>query len=381
VSLLAAPRDGIVIESVHPTDAGILVRLLDNVRGRLRVYLPAGEGWSFRNVALPDNGSVVVDEVVRETGRAFVRYESFTTPPALYSVAPPDWRAVPLKSQAPAFDGSRIEVSQHFAESADGTRVPYFMVAPGGLEPDGSHPVHLFSYGGFRNSLTPSYSGSYERLHGAYGKLWLERGGVFVLANIRGGGEFGEAWHAAALGRHRLKANEDLEAVAEHLIRRRITSPRRIGIEGRSQGGLLVATAMIRRPDLYGAVICGVPLADMQRFHRLLAGASWIAEYGDPDDPGDRAYLATWSPYENLREDAGYPPVFIYGSTRDDRVHPGHGRKLAARMQELGYDVNYWENDEGGHGGSSTHEQLALRLALAYSRLWSALGGEVASPQ
>ncbi len=373
VSLVAAPEDRLVIESAHPTDHGILVRLLDNVRGRLRVYLPARNGWTFREVPLPDNGSVLVDAVVRESGRAYVRYESFTTPPALYTIAPPEWRPEVLKSQAAAFDGSRFQATQHFAASADGTRVPYFMVAPVDLEPDGSHPVHLFSYGGFRNSLTPSYSGVYEQLHGAYGRLWLERGGVFVLANIRGGGEFGEAWHAAALRRNRLKANEDFEAVAEDLVHRGVTAKGRIGIEGRSQGGLLVATAMIRRPDLYGAVVCGVPLADMKRFHKLLAGASWVSEYGDPDDAEAWAYLSKWSPYQNLRKDAGYPPVFIYGSTRDDRVHPGHGRKLAARLQELGYEAHYWENTEGGHGGSSTSEQLALRLALAYSLLWSAL--------
>jgi len=373
VSLVAAPRDGMVIESAHPSDHAILVRLLDNVRGRVRAYLPAKQGWTFREIPLPDHGSVLVDQVVRESGRAYIRYESFTTPPTLYTVAPPAWQPEVLKSQAPAFDGSRFETTQHFATSADGTRVPYFLVAPVDLEHDGSHPVHLFSYGGFRNSLTPSYSGVYEQLYGAYGRLWLERGGVFVLANIRGGGEFGEAWHAAAMRRNRLKANEDFEAVAEDLVRRGVTARRKIGIEGRSQGGLLVATSMIRRPDLYGAVVCGVPLADMKRFHKLLAGASWTAEYGDPDDPGDWAYLSTWSPYQNLEKDAGYPPVFIFGSTRDDRVHPGHGRKLAARLQELGYEASYYENTEGGHAGSSTSEQLALRLALAYSLLWSSL--------
>ncbi len=373
VSLVAAPEDGVVIESAHPSDHAILVRLLDRVRGRLRAYLPAKDGWTFREIPLPDNGSVLVDAVVRESGRAYIRYESFTTPPTLYTVAPPEWQPEALKSQAPAFDGGRFRATQHFAVSADGTRIPYFVVASIDLELDGSHPVHLFSYGGFRNSLTPSYSGVYERLHGAYGKLWLERGGVFALANIRGGGEFGEAWHAAALRRNRLKANEDFEAVAEDLVRRRVTAKGKIGIEGRSQGGLLVATAMIRRPDLYGAVVCGVPLADMMRYHKLLAGASWVAEYGDPEDPGDRTYLSTWSPYQNLEKDGGYPPVFVFGSTRDDRVHPGHGRKLAARLQELGYEATYYENTEGGHAGSSTSEQLALRLALAYSLLWSGL--------
>ncbi|MDX1503027.1 MAG: prolyl oligopeptidase family serine peptidase, partial [Thermoanaerobaculia bacterium] len=222
---------------------------------------------------------------------------------------------------------------------------------------------------------TPSYSGSYENLSGAYGKLWLERGGVFVLANIRGGGEFGPAWHEAALLENRPRAFEDFEAVAEDLVRRGVTSPGRLGIEGRSNGGLLVLATMLRRPDLYGAVVCGVPLSDMRRYHRLLAGASWMAEYGDPDDPQVWSWLRAYSPYHNVEPDRGYPPVFFYTSTRDDRVHPGHARKMAARLAELGYPVTYYENTEGGHGGSSTNEQLAYRLALSYAHLWRELGG------
>jgi prolyl oligopeptidase len=206
--------------------------------------------------------------------------------------------------------------------------------------------------------------------------MWLARGGVFVLPNIRGGGEFGPAWHTAALRENRVKAFEDLEAVAEDLVERGITSPERIGIEGRSNGGLLVTATMTRQPELYGAVIAGSPLADMRRYHQLLAGASWMAEYGDPDVADDWAFISGYSPYQNLDADDRYPPVFIYSSTRDDRVHPGHARKLMARLLEQGHEAYYFENIEGGHGGSSTNEQLAHRLALSYLLLWRTLAAQ-----
>jgi prolyl oligopeptidase len=243
------------------------------------------------------------------------------------------------------------------------------------MEHDGARPTHIFSYGGFRNALKPSYSGSYEQLYGTYGRLWLERGGVFVLANIRGGGELGPAWHQAALLENRHKAFEDFEAVAEDLVAHGITSPQHLGIEGRSNGGLLVTATMTRRPELYGAVVAGVPLTDMRRYHELLAGESWMAEFGDPDDPEDWAFLRAYSPYHNLEADRDYPPIFFFTSTRDDRVHPGHARKMAARMEELGHEVLYYENIEGGHGGSVTNEQLAYRVALAYTHLWNELDG------
>jgi prolyl oligopeptidase len=238
---------------------------------------------------------------------------------------------------------------------------------------DSSNPTHIFSYGGFRNSLTPSYSGSYEDLNGAYGKMWLERGGVFVLANIRGGGEYGPGWHAAALLEKRHKSFEDFEAIAEDLISKKITSPKHLGIEGRSNGGLLVGATMTRRPDLYGAVISGVPLLDMKRYHKLLAGASWMAEFGDPDTT-DWEFIKTYSPYHNIKDDVQYPPVFFFTSTRDDRVHPGHARKMAARLMAKGNEVEFYENLEGGHKGSSTSEQLAKRIALGYAHLWKQLG-------
>jgi prolyl oligopeptidase len=355
------------------TDQGILLTILDDVRGRIYRYEPGDEGWSRTMIPFPDNGAVHVTTIDDETGDFFALYESFTTPPTLYHVDATTLSPEQVKAQEPTFDGSRFEVAQHWATSADGTQVPYFVVMPKGLELDGTTPTHIFSYGGFRNSLTPSYSGSYEQLYGAYGKAWLERGGVFVLANIRGGGEFGPAWHAAALLENRTRAFEDFEAVAEDLIERRITSPEHLGIEGRSNGGLLVLATMTRRPDLYGAVIAGVPLADMRRYHELLAGASWMAEFGDPDMPEQWAFIREYSPYHNLKTGQEYPAVFFYTSTRDDRVHPGHARKMAKRMQELGYEVWYYENTEGGHGGSVTNEQLAYRVALAYTHLWRQL--------
>ncbi len=374
VELLLAPTETMVIEGVGATPQGVLVAVLDNVRGRLlRLEPTADGGWTRRELAFPDNGSLSVTSIDDESGELFVTFESFTTPASLYYVAGPQWAPRLIKAQSPTFDGTRFEVDQWFATSADGTRVPYFVVRSRNLVADGSHPTHIFSYGGFRNALTPSYSGSYEPLSGAYGKLWLERGGVFVLANIRGGGEYGPRWHAAALKQNRHKAFEDFEAVAADLIARGITSPEHLGIEGRSNGGLLVSAAFTRRPELYGAVVCGVPLADMRRYHELLAGASWMAEYGDPDDPEMWAYIKTYSPYHNLKPGQDYPAVLFYTSTRDDRVHPAHARKMAAKMIDLGYEVWYYENTEGGHGGSSTNEQLAYRLALSYSHLWSQL--------
>lgn len=374
IEVMIEPDDTTVVQSVTPTDATVLVTVLENVRGKIYRYTPGSEGrWERKLVGFPDNGSLQITSTDDASGNFFARYESFTSPPALYYVTPADWQPQKVKSQAPTFDGSGYQTEQYFATSADGTRVPYFVVLPRDVQLDGNNPTHIFSYGGFRNSLTPSYSGSYEKLSGAYGKLWLDRGGVFVLANIRGGGEFGPAWHAAALKQNRYLAFEDFEAVAEDLIKRNITSPKHLGIEGRSNGGLLVSATMTRRPELYGAVICGVPLADMKRYHKLLAGASWMAEYGDPDIPAEWEYIKEYSPYHNLSADVEYPAVFFYTSTRDDRVHPGHARKMAARMQALGHEVWYYENMEGGHGGSSTNDQLAYRLALAYTHLWTQL--------
>jgi prolyl oligopeptidase len=374
IDVMITPDNSTVVQSVTTTDETILVTVLENVRGKIYRYSPGPEGsWERALVGFPDNGAIQITSTDDASGNFFAHYESFTNPPALYYVASNDWQPVEIKSQTPNFDGSRYQTEQYFATSADGTKVPYFVVIAKDAKRDGNNPTHIFSYGGFRNALTPSYSGSYEKLSGAYGKMWLDRGGVFVLANIRGGGEFGPAWHAAALKENRYRAFEDFEAIAEDLFKRNITSPKHLGIEGRSNGGLLVTATMTRRPDLYGAVICGVPLTDMKRYHKLLAGASWMAEYGDPDIPEQWEYISKYSPYHNVNEDVEYPATFFYTSTRDDRVHPGHARTMAALLQQHDQEIWYYENLEGGHGGSSTNDQLAYRLALAYTHLWTQL--------
>ncbi|MCA9063306.1 MAG: S9 family peptidase [Planctomycetaceae bacterium] len=375
VLLLVQPTESEVVESVSPMPQGILVTMLDSVRGRLYRFQVDGTDVRRESIWFPDNGALNIATKSDETGDVFVRFESFLTPPTLYHFSANAPHPVPkaIAAQAPAFDDSRFQVQQLWTTSLDGTRIPYFVVGPKEMQLDGRNPVWMFSYGGFGNSLTPSYSGSYEELHGAYGKLWLEQGGVFVLANIRGGGEFGPAWHTQALKADHVKTFEDFEAVARDLAARRITSPRHLGIEGRSNGGLLVASTMIRHPELYGAIVCGCPLIDMQRYNKLLAGASWVGEYGNPDQPEDWEYLSRYSPYQNVQPDRHYPPIFFYSSTRDDRVHPGHARKMAARMDEMGYEVEYFESTEGGHHGSVTNEQLATRLALSYTFLWEHL--------
>jgi len=361
------------IEGIGTSDEAVFVNVLTDVVSEIHVYQPTEQGWEVNTVDFPDNGSIGITGIDGESGSFFAEYESFITPPTLYHVDGKTLKPKAVKSQAQSFDPSPYQVEQFFARSKDGTFVPYFIVMNKDTEFNGKNPTHIFSYGGFRNSLTPSYSGSYEALEGAYGKLWLDRGGVFVSANIRGGGAYGPRWHQEALLENRTKSYEDFEAVAEDLIKRKITSPEHLGIEGRSNGGLLVGATMTRRPDLYGAVICGVPLLDMKRYNKLLAGASWMGEYGNPDKPEQWAFIKEYSPYQNLQKDTDYPATFFYTSTRDDRVHPGHARKMAAKMMSYGYPIWYYENTEGGHGGSSTNEQLAERLALAYTHLWTHL--------
>jgi prolyl oligopeptidase len=253
-------------------------------------------------------------------------------------------------------------VEQHEATSADGTKVPYFFVRRADAPRDGTTPTLLYGYGGFQISQLPSYSA-------IRGKLWLERGGAFAVANTRGGGEFGPAWHQAAIGVNRDRAHEDFVAVAEDLVAKRFTSPRRLGIQGGSQGGLFMGVAMTRRPDLFNAVIIGVPLFDMLRFHLLLAGASWMGEYGNPEVAEERAWILKYSPYQALAAGKEYPEPFIFTSTKDDRVHPGHARKAAARLEQLGYPYLYYENIDGGHSAAANLVESARRNALEYTYL------------
>jgi prolyl oligopeptidase len=370
VVLVESKRDAIV-EDVSVAKNSVIVTVLENVKSKIYRYTLTDKGWLSELIALPEAGQIAVSAISNDSGEFFARYEGFLTPPTLYAVGRSPTPRLVLQ-QSRTFDSSRMTVDQFFAESLDGTRVPYFVIMNKDTKLNGKNPTHIFAYGGFRASLTPAYSGSYEDLNGAYGKAWLERGGVYVVANIRGGAEYGPAWHAAALRENRHKAFEDFEAVAEDLFERKITSAKHLGIEGRSNGGLLVGATMVRRPELYGAIICGVPLLDMKRYNTLLAGASWMGEYGNPDTD-DWSFIKQYSPYQNLKEGQSYPPIFFFTSTRDDRVHPGHARKMAAKMKAAGHSVDYYENIEGGHKGSATSAQTAKRVALSFTHLWAQL--------
>ena len=292
-----------------------------------------------------------------------VDVNGFLTPSTLAIGSIGDGPAVALKQAPSFFDASGFTVDQHFAVSDDGTRIPYFVVAPDSAAPAGGWPTLLYGYGGFEVSLQPGY-------RGALGRAWLARGGCYVSANIRGGGEYGPRWHSVTLKRNRHLVYEDFAAVARDLVTRGLTTPARLGAEGGSNGGLLMGVMLTQYPELFGAIVAAVPLLDMLRYHTLLAGASWMAEYGDPDDPADREHLLRFSPYHQLRPDRRYPPTLLTTSTRDDRVHPGHARKLVARMREYGLSVSYYENIEGGHGGAADNEQAAFMSALAYEFLW-----------
>ncbi len=347
----------------------LLVNVLNNVRSELHRYRFHEGRWVGQRVPAPDFGSIGISSTSSLTDRYFFTYSSHLQPTSLYAGDADG--TVTLVRQLPAmFDATTHEVTQLEATSKDGTRIPYFVVKPEGMAMDGANPTLLYGYGGFESPLTPGYSAT-------VGASWLERGGVYVAANIRGGGEFGPAWHRAAQKEHKQRSYDDFIAVAEDLIARGITSPRRLGIMGGSNGGLLVGAAFTQRPELFGAVVCQVPLLDMQRYHHLLAGASWMAEYGNPDEPAEWEYISRYSPYHNVRPGQQYPRVLLTTTTRDDRVHPGHARKMAAKMESMGYPVYYFENTEGGHGSGTTPEQRATMSALTYAYLWEQLGGLV----
>jgi prolyl oligopeptidase len=361
---LFEPTERVSLGRVATTKSQLLFSTLDNVRGKLYRLTPVADGWSREEIALPGLGTVSINAVSDENDDWFFTYTDFLEPSSLYLVS--GGEPVRVKALPEFFDTAGMEVSQHEATSKDGTRIPYFLVTPKGFEANGENPTLLSGYGGFQVSKTAYYSAT-------VGTAWLERGGVYALANIRGGGEFGPGWHQAALKALRHKSYEDFIAVAEDLVARKVTRPARLGIEGGSQGGLLVGQAFTARPDLFGAALCSVPLLDMRRYHELLAGASWMSEYGDPDDPDDWAFIKTWSPYHNLKAGTDYPRVFFFTNTRDDRVHPGHARKMVAKMTAMGKPVYYYENTEGGHGSGTNNDQRAYTWALAYSYLWKML--------
>ena len=361
-ALILAPGPRESIEDAAATRDRLLVTVYRNVQGNLASYRFEDGTWRASPVKLPKNASMHMAATSNREDRAFIDVAGFLDPNTLWLVEPEAGGAAPVKSLPARFDASGDVVEQFEATSQDGTHVPYFVIRPASLRADGSAPTLLYGYGGFQVSLTPSYLG-------AAGRLWLEKGGVYVVANIRGGGEFGPEWHQAALKSGRRHAFEDFIAVAEDLIRRDITSPRRLGIMGGSNGGLLMGVMLTQRPDLFHAIVIQVPLLDMLRYHKLLAGASWIAEYGDPDIPDEAVFLKSISPYHNLKPGVGYPEPFFVTSTKDDRVHPGHARKMAARMQALGRPFLYYENIDGGHSAAANLEERARRTTLEFTYL------------
>ena len=335
----------------------------ENVVTRAHRYDFAGGRWTrLGTLALPEGAQVTAGDAEVDDDRAFFYAEGFLVPRSLWLADAATGAVQRVAEMPPRFDASTHVVEQFEATSKDGTKVPYFVVRPKDLKHDGTAPTLLYAYGGFQIPMTPGYSGT-------LGKLWLESGGVYVLANIRGGGEFGPAWHQAGLKTSRQVVYDDFVAVAEDLVARRITTPRRLGIMGGSNGGLLMGVMLTQRPDLWNALVVQVPLLDMLRYHLLLAGASWVDEYGSPDVPEERAFLERTSPYHNLRKGVAYPPPFFVTSTKDDRVHPAHARKMAARLEELGQPYYYYENMDGGHAAASDQRERAKRIALEFTYL------------
>jgi prolyl oligopeptidase len=346
------------------TENYLLYTTLDNVRGRLYRVSHGEDGWKQEEIELPGLGTIRIGSTSDVDDSFFFTYTDFVTPSSLYHVDN-DGEATQVKSSPAWFDATGMKVVQYEATSKDGTKIPYFVWMPKDFEANGANPTLLTAYGGFEVARVPRYSA-------ANGTGWVARGGVYVLANIRGGGEFGPKWHQAAMQEKHQNNFDDFNAVAEDLIRRKITSPKHLGSMGGSQGGLLVAGSFVQRPDLYNAVVCAVPLADMKRYNKLLAGASWMAEYGNPDTD-DWEYMKLWSPYQNLEKKADYPEVFFWTNTRDDRVHPAHARKMVARMDEMGHKVFYYENTEGGHAAGANLNARAYTDALEYAYLWMKL--------
>lgn len=378
VQVLFAPTATRSLAGYTFTRDHLVLNLSDNVASALAIWRKEGPAL-FVNVPVqaPSPGSLGVsslhDPHVKDDPLAnnyLLSYTDFLTPDSLFladTTAGPVAARERLKARSALFDASGMRAEQRFATSKDGTRVPYFVVWPKDARADGNTPTLLYGYGGFEISLRPWYSGG-------MGRAWVARGGALVIANIRGGGEFGPTWHQSAQKANKQRSYDDFIAVAEDLIARKTTTPRHLGIMGGSNGGLLVGATMVQRPELFNAVVCQVPLLDMRRYNVLLAGASWMAEYGNPDLPEEWAWIERYSPYQNVRPGVKYPKVLFTTSTRDDRVHPGHARKMAARMLSQGHALLYYENIEGGHGGAADNQQRAHLQALEFSYLWQQLG-------
>jgi prolyl oligopeptidase len=360
--MVLRPSERQAVQDVSVAKGGVLVNLSDNVVLKVLHFTEAQGQWTSKDVALPPNGSAGVAFADEEEGTAFLTFEGFLSPDALYSYDVAASGLKQIKSLPAWFDASPYQVDQYEAASKDGTKVPYFVVHKKELKLDGSNPALLYGYGGFQVSYPPAYSGT-------VGKLWLEQGGVYVLANIRGGGEFGPAWHQAGLKLKRQVVYDDFIAVAEDAIARKITSKEKLGAMGGSNGGLLMGVMFTQRPDLFKAIVCQVPLLDMLRYHELLAGASWVDEYGDPNVPEERAFLEKLSPYHNVKANVTYPEIYFETSTKDDRVHPAHARKMAKRLEELNKPFLYYENIDGGHSAAANQRETARRAALEYTYL------------
>ena len=352
-----SPRQS--LQNVTVFSDSIVAVIADNVVGTLKRFTPSANGWTVTELAVPANSAVGLGDSSKSKGQVFVSTQGFLTPPTLSLADVAAAALTELKSAPAKFDASTHVVEQFEATSSDGTKIPYFVTRPRDLAMDGTGPTILFGYGGFQASFPPAYKPE-------MGKLWLENGGVFVQANIRGGGEFGPAWHQAALRENRQRAFDDFAAVARDLEQRRITSPRHLGIYGRSNGGVLTSVSITQHPELFNAAVIESPLIDMLRYQDLPAGASWIGEYGDPRIPADAEFIARYSAYQQLRPEAKYPRVYITTNTRDDRVHPGHARKFAARLGDQGHDHLYFEDTAGGHSNDADPVANARRWARHY---------------
>jgi prolyl oligopeptidase len=358
----AGPREA--LRSASASKGVLLVSILDNVRGRTLLFKPGPKGtWTRSALQLPDNSTLSVVDVGSSDDKALVSVTGFLTPPSLWLADAATGSVRQIKAQPAKFDASGLVAEQYEATSSDGTKIPYFLVHRRDIKLDGANPTMLYAYGGFESSETPNYSAT-------LGKLWLEHGGVYALANIRGGGEFGPKWHEAGLGTKRQIVYDDFVAVGRDLISRKITTPRRLGIRGGSNGGLLTGVAFTQHPELWNAALIEVPLLDMIRISKIAAGASWEGEYGSvDDDPAIRAFWEKTSPYQNLRKGRAYPEPFIFTTTKDDRVGPVHARKFAARMKEFGLPYLYYENIEGGHGAGANLRETARVNALEMTYL------------
>ena len=366
VNLVYSPDEKSSVEDFGATKSKLLMAITSDVVGRAYAFDWDGESWTSEALDFPEGGSISIGNTNDKEDLAFISSESFLTPDTLWTYNTETGQKAKAKSLPDWFDAGSMVSEQFFATSTDGTQVPYFVVRRKDTKMDGTNPTLLYGYGGFRVSLNPSYSAT-------RGKLWVERGGVYVLANIRGGGEYGPKWHAAGLKTERQRIYDDFISVGENLVEKGITSPKHLGIEGGSNGGLLMGVMFTQRPDLFNAVICAVPLLDMMRYHTLLAGASWMGEYGDPDDAAEGKFLRSISPYHNIDPQGDYPEVFFITSTKDDRVHPGHARKTAKRMEDQGHDFLYYENIDGGHSAAANLKETAKRLALQHTYLMQKL--------